>query len=82
MSAVERRFQSPPSSSPQWLPLAEAVFNDLASRWDLTSCAGGLKWQIFSSNTGYDYKNTPSNGGLFQLAARLARYTGNATYLN
>ena len=82
MSAVERQFPSPPSSSPQWLSLAEAVFNDLASRWDLTSCAGGLKWQIFSSNVGYDYKNTPSNGGLFQLAARLARYTGNATYLD
>ena len=82
MSAVERHFPSPPSSSPQWLPLAEAVFNDLASRWDLSSCAGGLKWQIFSSNIGYDYKNTPSNGGLFQLAARLARYTGNGTYID
>ena len=82
MSAVERDFPAPPSSSPQWLPLAEAVFNDLASRWDFKTCAGGLKWQIFSFNVGYDYKNTPSNGGLFQLAARLARYTGNATYLD
>ena len=81
MSAVERQFPSPPPTSPQWLPLAEAVFNDLSSRWDLSSCAGGLKWQIFSFNTGYDYKNVPSNGGLFQLAARLARYTSNSTYL-
>ena len=28
----------------------------------------------------YTYKNIPSNGGFFQLAARLARYTGNDTY--
>ena len=82
MSAVESRLPSPPSASPQFLPLAIAVFNDLASRWDLTSCNGGLKWQIFPSNIGYDYKNTPSNGGLFHLAARLARYTGNQTYVD
>lgn len=82
MSAVERQFPSPPSTSPQYLPLAASVFNDLASRWDLTSCKGGLKWQIFPSNIGYDYKNTPSNGGLFHLAARLARYTGNQTYVD
>lgn len=82
MSAVERQFPSPLSTSPQYLPLAAAVFDDLASRWDLTSCNGGLKWQILASNIGYDYKNTPSNGGLFHLAARLARYTGNQTYVD
>ena len=43
-------------------------------------CGGGLRWQIFPFNKGYDYKNTISNGGFFQLAARLARYTGNDTY--
>ena len=29
----------------------------------------------------YTYKNMPSNGGFFQLASRLARYTGNQTYV-
>lgn len=29
---------------------------------------------------GYSYKNTISNGCFFNLAARLARYTGNQTY--
>ncbi|KAK3067780.1 i-AAA protease yme1 [Teratosphaeriaceae sp. CCFEE 6253] len=29
-----------------------------------------------------DYKNSISNGGLFQIAARLAHYTGNQTYLD
>ncbi|MCJ1359903.1 MAG: hydrolase 76 protein [Icmadophila ericetorum] len=88
MSAVERRFPSLPSPAPSWLELAENVFDDMVHRWDNGSlgtpgsCNGGLKWQIFSSNNGYDYKNAPSNGGLFQIAARLARYTGNHTYLN
>lgn len=32
--------------------------------------------------SGYDYKNSPSNGGLFNLAARLGAYTGNETYFD
>lgn len=40
-----------------------------------------MKWQIFESNAGYYYKNTVSNGAFFQIAARLARYTGNQTYV-
>lgn len=54
----------------------------MAGRWDLTSCNGGLKWQIFKSNLGYNYKNAIANGGLFQLAARLARHTGNQSYVD
>lgn len=56
------------------------VFNDLAVRWDSSTCDGGLRWQIFTFNDGYDYKNAMSAGAFFQLAARLARYTGNQTY--
>ncbi|TKA65244.1 hypothetical protein B0A49_07963 [Cryomyces minteri] len=82
MSAAEYGYPDPPSSSPQWLSLAEAVFNIMVPRWDMTTCAGGLRWQIFSSNAGYDYKNSISNGGFFQLAARLGRYTGNQTYID
>jgi mannan endo-1,6-alpha-mannosidase len=29
----------------------------------------------------YDYKNVAANGGFFFLASRLARYTGNTTYI-
>jgi mannan endo-1,6-alpha-mannosidase len=79
MDAAELKFPDPPADQPQWLALAQAVFNQQASRWDPT-CGGGLRWQIYSFNNGYNYKNTISNGGFFQLAARLARYTGNATY--
>jgi mannan endo-1,6-alpha-mannosidase len=80
MAAAEMKFPNPPSNQPQWLALAQAVFNEQASRWDTTTCNGGLRWQIYSFNAGYTYKNSISNGCLFHLAARLARYTGNTTY--
>lgn len=80
MSAAEMNFPDPPAGQPSWLALAQAVFNLQAARWDTSLCGGGLRWQIFAFNKGYDYKNTISNGGFFQLAARLARYTGNDTY--
>ncbi|KAL6928938.1 hydrolase 76 protein [Hanseniaspora valbyensis] len=82
MSAAERNFSNPSSSEPQWLYLAQAVFNTMASRWDDKYCGGGLRWQIFSWNNGYDYKNSVSNAALFHLAGRLARYTGNTTYVD
>jgi len=80
MSAAELKFPNPPSDQPQWLALAQAVFNSQALRWDPSTCGGGLRWQIFTFNNGYDYKNTISNGAFFNLAARLAAYTGNQTY--
>lgn len=63
-----------------WLSLAQGVFNTQIDRWDTTNCGGGLRWQIFPYQAGYAMKNSISNGGLFQLAARLARYTDNSTY--
>ncbi|KAI9743228.1 MAG: hydrolase 76 protein [Claussenomyces sp. TS43310] len=80
MEAAETKFPDPPSTSPQWLAMAQGVFNQQANRWDMTSCGGGLKWQIFFTNNGYDYKNSPSNGAFFAMGARLAVYTNNATY--
>ena len=82
LSAAESGFPSPAADQPQWLALAEAVFNTQWPRWVTDTCGGGLKWQIFESNAGYDYKNTVSNGAFFQIAARLARYTGNQTYVD
>jgi mannan endo-1,6-alpha-mannosidase len=80
MSAAEVNYPNPPSDQPQWLALAQAVFNVQVPRWDATTCGGGLRWQIFAFNSGYNYKNTISNGCFFNLAARLGRYTGNQTY--
>ncbi|CAG99384.1 putative mannan endo-1,6-alpha-mannosidase [Kluyveromyces lactis] len=80
MAAAERNYPNPPDDEPQWLYLAQAVFNTMSSRWDMDSCGGGLRWQIFTWNSGYDYKNSVSNAALFHLSARLARYTGNSSY--
>ncbi len=81
MMAVESNFMNPPDDKPQWLALVQAVFNEYVERWsDETICGGGLRWQIFPFNNGYNYKNSISNGCFFNLASRLARYTGNQTY--
>ncbi|OAA39381.1 Mannan endo-1,6-alpha-mannosidase [Metarhizium rileyi] len=79
--AAENKFPDPPPDQPQWLELAQAVWNTQAdpSRYDET-CNGGLRWQIPRTNAGYDYKNTIANGIFFNMGARLARYTGNSTY--
>lgn len=83
LSAAEYQFAPPPgNSSVTWLGLAEAVFNTMVPRWDTATCSGGLRWQIFKANAGWDYKNSISNGGFFQISARLARYTGNQTYVD
>lgn len=80
MMAAERNFQNPPKDQPQWLALAQAVFSLQSGRWDTETCGGGLKWQVYVFNKGYDYKNSISNGAMFNIASRLAVYTGNATY--
>ncbi|ORY68928.1 glycoside hydrolase [Pseudomassariella vexata] len=81
MLAAEEGFPNPPEDEPQWLALAQAVFNTQADpqRHD-KSCNGGLRWQIPFSNNGYNYKNSIANGCFFNLGARLARYTQNDTY--
>lgn len=70
MLAAEMNFQNPPPESPQWLALAQAVFNTQAAsdRHD-EYCNGGLRWQIPPSNRGYDYKNSIANGIFFNLVS-------------
>lgn len=80
LSAAERGYPDPPADQPQWLALAQAVFNRQSARWDPLNCGGGMRWQIPITNNGYDYKNSISNGLFFHMGARLARYTGNSTY--
>ena len=80
MTAAEFGFRDPPSGQPQWLALAQAVFNGQADRYDNDYCEGGLRWQAYPFLNGYKYKNSISNGCLFNIASRLALYTGNQTY--
>ena len=81
MTAAETAFPNPPAEYPQWLALAQAVFNSMAPRWDKSTCGGGLNWQVYPFNSGYSYKNSVSNGCFFNIAARLGMYTHNMTYL-
>ncbi|EMC96226.1 glycoside hydrolase family 76 protein [Baudoinia panamericana UAMH 10762] len=82
MTAAELNYPAPPPNYPSWLAMAQAVFNEQASRWDTSTCNGGLRWQIYPTNSGYNYKNIAATGGFFMLASRLARYTGNQTYID
>ncbi|CUM66406.1 uncharacterized protein PRCAT00004070001 [Priceomyces carsonii] len=82
MGAAEKNFSNPTDEKKAWLSLAQAVFNTMSARWDEKECNGGLRWQIFEWNSGYNYKNSVSNGCLFHLAARLARYTSNDSYVD
>ena len=82
MQAAERNFTRANSSYPPWLYYAQSTFSSMASRWDTSGCNGGVRWQIYPWNSGYNYKNSVSNGALFNLAARLSRFTNNATYVH
>ena len=80
LMAAESGFPDPPPEDPQWLALSQAVFNLQADRWDDATCGGGLRWQISGLNAGYNYKNSISQGGFFNIAARLGAFTANQTY--
>lgn len=79
MTAAELDYPQQ-SSMPSWINMAENVFNEQIRRWDEDSCDGGMRWQIWAYEAGYATKNAITNGGLFELAARLAHFTNNQTY--
>ncbi|OAA66610.1 Glycoside hydrolase, family 76 [Niveomyces insectorum RCEF 264] len=64
MLAAEVNFPNPPPTEPQWLALAQAVFN--------TQAEPGRHDNTFGDGI--------ANGCFFNLGARLARYTNNQTY--
>jgi mannan endo-1,6-alpha-mannosidase len=80
LDAAEANFPNPPKGQPSWLALAKAVFNFQTNLWDSSTCGGGFRWQVYPNLAGYNLKNAIANGGNFQLAARLARYTGDQSY--
>ncbi|RSM11789.1 hypothetical protein CDV31_006557 [Fusarium ambrosium] len=85
LTAAEYGFPDPPKDEPQWLDLAENVFESQRLRWDIEveekTCDGGLRWQIAVINNGYDWKSAEANTFFFALSSRLARQTGNKTYV-
>jgi mannan endo-1,6-alpha-mannosidase len=82
MTAAEVGIPKPSNAS--WVDYANNVWNIQAARLDSEEksglCGGGLRWQIFTFNSGYNYKDSYSNGNFFLLSARLAKFTGNTTY--
>lgn len=84
LAAAERNLpQVDDANVPSWLQVAQNSWNSLSGRWNMSACGGGLLWQIFPENpNGLNYRNSVSNGGLFQISARLYRATGNQTYLD
>ncbi|KAF8857322.1 mannan endo-1,6-alpha-mannosidase [Acephala macrosclerotiorum] len=79
MTAAELNFTNPPTGKPSWLSLAQAVHNTQQQKLD-NVCGGGMRWQAYQFLNGYNYKNSIANGCYFNIAARLARFTGNASY--
>ncbi|KAK6086272.1 glycosyl hydrolase family 76 [Seiridium cupressi] len=61
--AAEVKFPDPPKGQPQWLALAQAVWNEQANedRRNSSLCGMGLRWQMYPQNKGYDYKNGKLN---------------------
>ncbi|KAI1077335.1 mannan endo-1,6-alpha-mannosidase [Whalleya microplaca] len=83
MLATETGYTDPPEDQPQWLALAQAVFNEQTHEDRRVAdgrCEWGLRWQVYPSNNGYNYINTVANACYFNIGARLARYTDNSTY--
>lgn len=77
LNALEYGFPVPEGESSGLLVRAQRQhISHTDPRWDTETCDGGLRWQIFDYNRGWDYKNSVSNAAMFQMAARLARYTG------
>lgn len=81
LSAAETKFPNPPKDKPQWIDLAHKVWERQHDRLD-DECGGGLHWQVFRANKGFDYKNVISNACFMNIGGRLARYTGNETFAN
>ncbi|OJD12874.1 hypothetical protein AJ78_06589 [Emergomyces pasteurianus Ep9510] len=80
MSAAEFSFDAPGSDGPDWVDLAKAVFDTQTKRWDDKKCGGGLREQIFTVDGPASVKDSMSNGALFELSSRLARYTKDERY--
>ncbi|KAK5632677.1 hypothetical protein RRF57_008391 [Xylaria bambusicola] len=81
--AAETGFRDPKPEQPQWLALAQAVFNEQTNidrRVEGGNCDWGLRWQVYRTNNGFDYINTVANACYFNIGARLHRYTDNSTY--
>ncbi|KAF9631864.1 Glycoside hydrolase family 76 [Lasiodiplodia theobromae] len=84
LSAAERGLpvESESENVTSWEDLARDAFDTQVPRWDDTTCGGGLRTDIFMFGDEYNSKDSLSQSTFFLLAARLARFTGNQTYVD
>lgn len=72
--AAETGFTDPGKDQPQWLALAQAVFNEqthIDRRVDDGgNCEWGLRWQVYRTNNGFDYINSTPPFFFPSLSAR------------
>ncbi|KAI1360031.1 glycosyl hydrolase family 76-domain-containing protein [Xylaria arbuscula] len=82
MLAAETGFTAPGEDDlKSWSTLAQNVFEEQSSdsrRVAKGDCKGGLRWQIYLTNNGYNYVATSANAAFANLAARLAVWDGNS----
>lgn len=77
---AHKRGLEDPKSDLTWLQAAENVFNLVHERWDPDTCGGGVRWQILTDHSGYNYKNSITNGNLFLMASKLYSDTNDESY--
>ncbi|KAI0100059.1 glycosyl hydrolase family 76-domain-containing protein [Nemania sp. FL0031] len=78
--AAETDFPEPDNFT--YTSLAQNIFDeqsDQARRVNNGTCEGGLRWQIFFANNGYNFVSTIANVAYANLAARLSLQSGNKT---
>ncbi|KAM7208315.1 Glycosyl hydrolase family 76 domain containing protein [Naviculisporaceae sp. PSN 640] len=82
ITAAEDELPGPQGVETKWVEMAQAVYDMQKARLDEETkwCNGGLRWGIDASHHGWGSKDASGNGCLFNLAARLARYTGDKKY--
>jgi predicted alpha-1,6-mannanase (GH76 family) len=68
------------TSDARYLTTAETIYKDIMAQWDTTCCGthlGGIWWDKNKTS-----KSTASNAGSSLAGVRLAKRTGNGTYLD
>jgi len=79
LTALERNF-----TKIEGLDYERSVINitqQQIQQWDTRTCGGGLRWQYRQENVGWDSKTMVTNGGLYALCGRLARWTNDSQYV-
>jgi mannan endo-1,6-alpha-mannosidase len=65
MAAAEAGLAMPKDQSGKWVDLAINVFNDQVAQWDIKTCGGGIRSQVFPYLNGYLYKDSWTASSFF-----------------